>query len=69
MLKAARQGGSNEYSQSMFWMRNNIIVYPCKSKFKYIKVGYKRLYITRTCFGDHTDVSSLSKIISPNETS
>ena len=27
-------------------------VYPCKPQFYYIKVGCKRVFITRTCFRD-----------------
>ena len=27
-------------------------VYPCKHQFYYIKVGCKRVFITRTCFRD-----------------
>ena len=41
-LEPPRQGGSNEYPQSMFWSRkkkNN--VYPCKLQFYYIKAGFK----------------------------
>ena len=41
-LEPPRRGGSNEYSQSMFLSlnkKNN--VYPCKSQFYYIKVGFK----------------------------
>ena len=41
-LEPPRCGGSNEYSQSMFFSRNkNNNVYPCKSQFYYIKVGFK----------------------------
>ena len=41
-----RRGGSNEYPQSMFLSRNNINnVYPCKSQFYYIKVGFKGVKI------------------------
>ena len=41
-LEPPRRGGSNEYTQSMFFSRykkNN--VYPCKPQFYYIKVGFK----------------------------
>ena len=39
-LEPPRQGGSNEYPQSMFLSRNkNNIVYPCKPQFYSIKVG------------------------------
>ena len=37
-----RRGGSNEYPHSMFSSRNKENnVYPCKSQFYYIKVGFK----------------------------
>ena len=44
-LEPPRRGGSNEYSQSMFFgkIRNNI--YPCKPQFYYIKVGFKGVKI------------------------
>ena len=38
-----RRGGSNECPQSMFWSKN---------KFFYIKVGFKGVYFTWTCFPD-----------------
>ena len=41
-LEPPRGGGSNEYPQAMFLsrnMKNN--VYPCKTQFYYIKVGFK----------------------------
>ena len=39
-LELPRQGGSNEYPQSMFLSRNKKNnVYPCKPQFYYIKVG------------------------------
>ena len=41
-LELPRQGGSNEYPQSMFLSRNKKInLYPCKPQFYYIKVGFK----------------------------
>ena len=41
-LEPPRQGGSNEYSQSMFLSRNKKYnVYPCKPQVYYIKVGFK----------------------------
>ena len=41
-LEPPRRGGSNEYPQSMFSNKNKKNnVYPCKSKFYYIKVGVK----------------------------
>ena len=45
-LEPPRRGGSNEYPQSMFSsknMKNN--VYPYKSQFYYIKVGFKGVKI------------------------
>ena len=42
-LEPPRQGGSNEYLQSMFLSRNKKNnVYPCKPQFyyRYIKVGF-----------------------------
>ena len=43
-LEPPRRGGSNEYPQSMFLSRNKKNnVYPCKPKFYYIKVGFKRV--------------------------
>ena len=45
-LEPPRRGGSNEYPQSMFWSKIEEI------KFYYIKVGLKRIYISRTCYPD-----------------
>ena len=45
-LKPPRQGGYNEYPQSMFWAeirKNNI--YPCKPQFYYTKVWFKGVKI------------------------
>ena len=47
-LEPPRWGGSNEYTQSMFWAeiwkkKNNL--YPCKPQFYYIKVGFKGVKI------------------------
>ena len=45
-LEPPRQGGSNEYPQSMFLSgnkKNN--VYPCKPQFYYIKMGFKGVTI------------------------
>ena len=50
-LEPPRQGGSNEYPQSMFLsrnMKNN--VYPCKPQFYYIKVGFKGSKVYRPVF-------------------
>ena len=45
-LEPPRQGGSNEYPQSMFLSRNKKNnVYPCKPQFYYIKVGFKEVKI------------------------
>ena len=45
-LEPPRQGGSNEYPQSMFLGRNKKNnVYPCKPQFYYIKVGFKGVSI------------------------
>ena len=38
-LEPPRRGGSNEYTQFMFW------VYPYKPQFYYIKVGFKGVKI------------------------
>ena len=41
-LEPPRRGGSNEYPQSMFLIRNKKNnAYPCKPQFYYIKVGFK----------------------------
>ena len=45
-LEPPRRGGSNEYPQSMFLIRNKKNnVYPCKPQFWYIKVGFKGVKI------------------------
>ena len=45
-LEPPRQGGSNEYPQSMFLSKNKKNnVYPCKHQFYYIKVGFKGVKI------------------------
>ena len=42
-LEMPLPGSSNEYPQSMFLSRNKKNnVYPCKSQFYYIKVGFER---------------------------
>ena len=52
-LEPPRQGGSNEYPQSMFWSKNKKNRYtPAYPQFFCIKVGFKRVYISRTCFPD-----------------
>ena len=46
-LEPPRQGGSNEYPQSMVLSRNKKNnVYPCKPQFYYIEVGFKGVKIT-----------------------
>ena len=45
-LEPLCRGSSNEYPQSMFFSRNQEnYVYPCKSQFYYIKVGFKGIKI------------------------
>ena len=52
-LEPPRRGGSNEYPQSMFWSKNKKNRYtPHIPQFFYIKVGFKGVYISRTCFPD-----------------
>ena len=52
-LEPPRRGGSNEYPQSMFWSKNKKNRYtPAYPSFADIKVGFKGVYITRTCFRD-----------------
>ena len=56
-LEPPRQGGSNEYQQSMFLSRNKKIkVYSCKPQFYCIKVGFKGVKTIQACF--HDDVFS-----------
>ena len=46
LLELPRQGGSNEYPQSIFLSRNKANnVYPCEPQFYYIKVGFKGVKI------------------------
>ena len=55
-LEPLRRGGSNEYPQSMFWSKNkkNRYTLTCIPQFYYMKVGFKGVFITRTCFpGDN----------------
>ena len=48
-----QRGGSNEYPQSMFLIKNKKNRYtPANSSFFYIKVGFNGVYITWTCFPD-----------------
>ena len=45
-LEPPQRGGSNEYPQSMFLIRNKKNnVYPCKPQFYYIKVGFEGVRI------------------------
>ena len=45
-LEPPRRGGSNEYPQSMFSIKNKKnTVYPSKPQFYYIKVGFKGVKI------------------------
>ena len=45
-LEPPRRGGSNEYPQSMFLIRNEKNnVYPCKPQFYCIKEGFKKVKI------------------------
>ena len=48
-LEPPRQGGSNEYQQSMFWSKIRKIGIPLQTHFNYIKVGFKGVFIARTC--------------------
>ena len=47
-LEPPRQGGSNEYPQSMFWIKNK----KNRCTTYYIKVGFRGVFIARTCFPD-----------------
>ena len=45
-LEPPRRGGPNEYPQAMFLSKNKKNnVYPCKTQFYYIKVGFKGVKI------------------------
>ena len=56
-LEPPRRGGSNEYPHSMIWIRNKKNRYtPTNPSFVIIKVGFKRVYITRVCFPDVYDI-------------
>ena len=57
-LEPPRGGGSNEYPQCMFWIKNKKIRYtPANPSFFYIKVGFKGVYISRTCFPDELKIN------------
>ena len=61
-LEPPRRGGSNVYPQSMFWSKKEKNRYtPAYPQFYYIKVGFKGIFIARTCFPD-VSYSKLSKI-------
>ena len=45
-------GVSNEYPQSVLGQNKKKMVYPCKPQFCYITMGFKGVYISRTCFPD-----------------
>ena len=53
-LEPLRRGGSNEYPKSMFLSKNkkNMYTQGCIPQFYYIKVGFKGVFIARTCFCD-----------------
>ena len=38
------------YTQSIFWSKNKKNVYPSIPPFCYIKMGFKGVYVSRTCF-------------------
>ena len=63
MLEPPRRGGSNEYTQSMFWSKikknRYTPAYPSFAIYEYVKVGFNGVYITRTCFHDGTILFSL----------
>ena len=56
-LEPPRNGGSNEYSKSMFLSRNkkNIVIH-CKPQFYYTKVGFKGVKLYRHVFVMHCHV-------------
>ena len=53
-LEPPHRGSSNEYPQSMFMFlsKNKNHRYTCIPQFCYIKVGYKGVYKSQTCFPD-----------------
>ena len=57
-LEPPRRGGSNERPQFMFWSKNKKIMYvPANPSFFYMKLGFKGVYITWTCYRDVTQVT------------
>ena len=56
-LEPPRRGGSNEYPQSMFWNKNKKNRHtPVSPSFFCIKVGFKWVFISGTCFPDVQNV-------------
>ena len=49
-LEPPRRDDFNEYPQSMFWIKNKKTYSPVHPSFTVQKVGFKRIYISRTCF-------------------
>ena len=59
-LEPPRRGDSKVYPQSMFWGKNKKNRYTQYiPQFCYIKVGYEGVYISRTCFHDDRDFTTL----------
>ena len=57
-LEPPRQGGSNEYPQSMFWSKNKEKRFtPATPSFATKKWGSRGVNITRTCFPDEPFMS------------
>ena len=53
MLELPRQGGSNEYPQSMFWSKRKKNMYTLHTPvLLYIKIGFRGVFIARTFFSD-----------------
>ena len=52
MLEPPCRGGSNEYQRSMLWGKNKKNRYTHAYPILLYKTGFKRVYITRTCFLD-----------------
>ena len=67
-LEPPRRGASNEYPQSMFWSRNKKNRYtPAYPSFSNIKVGFKGVDASRTCFPDaSTCLCNFFNIVFPN---
>ena len=51
-LEAPCRGGSNEYTQCMFWIKNKKNRYTPANPFSLYKVGFDVVYIKWTCFPD-----------------